>query len=106
MAAEVASKRGALPGREGAAMNRPEQALQRTIVAGLRAALPSEWVIAHYPSGGYRKPVEGAIFKAMGTLPGFPDILVFGEAPWGATCWFLEVKAEKGYVTSIQKACH
>lgn len=87
-------------------MNRIEQSLQRTIVDGLRAALPPSWLVCHYPAGGYRRPVEAAIFKAIGTIPGFPDLMVLGEAEWGAATYFLEVKAGKGVVTDIQRACH
>jgi hypothetical protein len=87
-------------------MRRPEQALQRTIIAGLRAALPQTWLVAHVPNGGKRSAVEGAIFKAMGVLPGVPDILVLGETDHGATAWFFEVKADRGSLTPAQRQMH
>ena len=88
-------------------MNRPEQAIHRQIVAGLRDTLPNTWIVAHIPNGGKRTKVEGAIFKALGTLPGMPDIIILGaDAHGSATAWFLEVKAGRGKPTDIQAACH
>lgn len=85
---------------------RLEQTFQRMVVDGLRAALPRTWLIAHYPAGGYRTQAEAGIFKAMGVLPGFPDIMVLGEASWGAGAWFLELKAGTAGPTEVQQACH
>src|SRR4051812_31638617 len=85
---------------------RPEQTLQRGVVDGLRAALPKTWLVCHVPNGGYRTPAEAAIFKAMGVVPGFPDIMVLGDAEWGAGAWFLELKAGKAGPTDVQQACH
>lgn len=92
-------------------MRRPEQQLQKAIVNALRLALPSRWIVSHYPAGGYRSRVEGAVLKGMGVLPGFPDIMIFGEVVDGAglataTAWFLEVKAGNGPVTPVQRALH
>lgn len=88
-------------------MNRPEQALQRTIVAGLRVCLPQEWFILHYPAGGYRRPVEAAILKAMGVVPGVPDLMILGWSDGGnPTAWFLEVKAGNGRLTPTQRDCN
>lgn len=86
--------------------SRPEQSFQRMVVDGLRAFLPKTWLIVHYPGGGYRTPAEAAIFKAMGVVAGFPDIMVLGEASWGAGAWFLELKAGKAGPTDVQQACH
>lgn len=87
-------------------MRRPEQALQRTIVHGLRVALPPAWFVVHYPAGGYRRPVEAAIFKTMGVIKGFPDLMLLGDATHGATAWFFEVKAGEGRVSAEQRSCH
>lgn len=86
--------------------SRPEQSFQRMVVDGLRAFLPRTWLIVHYPAGGYRTPAEAGIFKAMGAIPGFPDIMVLGEASWGAGAWFLELKTGKLGPTEVQAACH
>jgi hypothetical protein len=88
-------------------MKRIEQAIHRQIVAGLRAALPHGWIIAHIPNGGKRTEVEGAIFKALGVLPGMPDIMLLGaDAHGSATAWFLEVKANNGRLTEAQSLMH
>lgn len=89
-------------------MRRPEQAIHKAVVHYLRVALPHGWIVAHYPAGGYRTKVEAAIFKAMGTIPGFPDVMILGESTvtrWPA-CWFMEVKAPGGRLTDVQSACH
>ena len=59
-------------------MNRPEETLHRAAVAYLRAALPAPWFCAHIPNGGGRSKAEAGILKALGTLAGMPDLLLFG----------------------------
>ena len=88
-------------------MKRIEQAIHRQIVAGLRQVLPHGWIVAHIPNGGKRTQVEGAVFKALGVLPGMPDIVVLGADRQGsATAWFLEVKTDNGRLTEIQSLMH
>jgi hypothetical protein len=87
-------------------MKRLEQSIQRSIITGLRMSLPGGWIVCHPANGGYRTKVEGAIFKAMGVLPGIPDIMVLGEADHGATCWFFEVKSDTGTLTPAQRDMH
>lgn len=90
--------------------SRPEQAIHRAIVQGLRAILPHGWLIFHPPSGIASSRLQGGIFKGLGTLPGYPDLIVHGvtdmvggERPM---VWFLEVKAPKGSVSSVQRDMH
>jgi hypothetical protein len=59
-------------------MKRPEQALQINLVSALRLLLPEPWLVVHVPNGGGRSKAEAGIFKAMGVLAGFPDLLVIG----------------------------
>jgi len=59
-------------------VKRGEEGLQRALVAFLRASLPRPWIVFHCPNGGGRSRAEGGILKAMGTLPGVPDLLIFG----------------------------
>ena len=59
-------------------MKRPEQALQINLVSALRLMLPEPWLVVHVPNGGGRSKAEAGIFKAMGVLAGFPDLLVIG----------------------------
>jgi hypothetical protein len=96
-------------------MKRPEEALQRAIIRGLRLGLPHGFMVHHSPNGGKRSKVEGAIFKALGTVPGWPDITIMGvrhfedgkplEAP-EPVCCFMEVKAMSGRLTDAQMKCH
>ena len=60
-------------------MKRGEEGLQRALVAFLRATLPRPWIVFHCPNGGGRSRAEGGILKAMGTLPGVPDLFVIGK---------------------------
>ena len=81
-------------------MPRPEQILQTQIVNALRLSAPD--VLAfHVPNGGYRTPREAAVFKAMGVVPGIPDLICLW--PIGRV-GFLELKAHKGALTDLQRA--
>jgi hypothetical protein len=88
------------------AMNRPELLLQVAIVEGLRYALPRSWIVAHIPNSAKRSPVAGLANKRAGVLAGMPDLVVFGEAEWGATAYFFEIKAKGGSVSKSQKEVH
>lgn len=57
----------------------PEDALQRSVVAYLRLALPKEAVWWATPNGGYRDPVTAALLQAAGVEPGIPDLFVLFE---------------------------
>lgn len=81
--------------------NRPEDELQRRQVQYLRV-LESQGRLrfAAVPNGGYRRKVEAAIMKGLGTSRGFPDmILCWGD---GKTA-FIENKAPKGTESDAQK---
>lgn len=54
----------------------------------------------HSPNGGARNPREGAKFKQMGTLAGFPDLFLF-IPQGGYHGLFIELKRPK---TAKQKA--
>jgi hypothetical protein len=82
-------------------VKRPEQNTHIAIVRALRLGLPKDWIVCHYPAGGLRTKREAALLKAMGVIPGIPDIIVFG--PQGQ-CWFQEVKAPNGSLSLAQKA--
>lgn len=64
-------------------MRRPEDALQKSLVAHLRAHLPPPWLVWATPNGGGRSKAEAGILKAMGVMAGIPDLYVLGpgEAP-------------------------
>ena len=64
-----------------------------------RAVLAPEVVWFHVPNGGKRDAVAGAKLKAMGALPGVPDLYLAWE---GHTLW-IELKAPKGTVREPQR---
>ena len=59
-------------------MKRAEETLHRAAVVYLRAHLPKPWLVAHPANGGARSKAEAGIFKALGVLAGFPDLLIIG----------------------------
>jgi VRR-NUC domain len=80
-------------------IHRPEQQIQRAIVQHYRhRAAPGVFMFA-VPNGGFRRPVEAAIMKATGTVPGVPDTI------WikGGQVYALELKAENGRLTEAQE---
>lgn len=38
-------------------------------------------LFCHVPNGGYRRPVEAAIFRGLGVRAGVPDFLIFDPPP-------------------------
>ena len=81
---------------------RLEDVIQRNVMLHLRSR-PAPGVCAmHVPNGGWRSPIEGAIFKGLGVMAGAPDVLLLkhGRAE------FLELKAPGGRVSDAQKAAH
>jgi hypothetical protein len=79
-----------------------EYDFHRTVVAFLSKALPHDAWWAHVPNGGYRYATEAKRLKAMGTVPGTPDLLLIHR---GAACW-LELKRKGGYLSPAQSYCH
>lgn len=78
--------------KEGVALNRPEQALQKTIAQYLRIALPVEcWWTAVNPSPGKTRAAAG-LSKAMGMRPGCPDLIFVHNGRFFA----IELKAATG----------
>lgn len=83
----------------------PESELQRAIVPYLRA---KGFYVAHVPNGSKlagnprQRAMRGARLKAEGTVPGFPDLLVYHD---NGRVGHIEVKAEGNYQQPAQKAC-
>jgi hypothetical protein len=79
---------------------RPEDAIQRALVAHykLRAA-PGVFMFA-VPNGGWRSKIEAAIMRGTGTVAGVPDTI------WikGGQIYGLEVKAPGRRATEAQLA--
>ena len=59
-------------------MRRPEQQLQKAVVAHLRARMPKPWLVWATPNGGGRSKAEAGVQKAMGVMAGIPDLFVLG----------------------------
>lgn len=85
----------------------PERDLQIAVAAYLRLALKPPTIWTAFPAGGGGK-VRGAQLKAMGLMPGWPDIIVIhpGEGVHsGYYCIVagIELKAAKGRVSREQE---
>jgi hypothetical protein len=80
-----------------------EAQIQRSIVQWFQAALHPNVAWCAVPNGGYRKRIEAAIMKGLGTIPGAPD-LVLWFPPGKSLC--LEVKADKGRISESQHWFH
>lgn len=94
-------------------IRRPEQELQIAIFNFLKPLMQiqkyKQFCAFHVPNGGQRTKYEGMIFKAMGVMPGVPDIcllLPYNEDDpdsYPRTVW-IELKAGKGDTTDNQDA--
>lgn len=81
-------------------MKHEEDALQRACVRWLRLAHPRVFAF-HCPNGGKRNLAEAARFKAMGVIPGIPDLLILEGRGLA-----VELKSKKGVLTDNQKTVH
>jgi hypothetical protein len=79
---------------------RPEAAIQRAVVQHLRARGRPGLVFFAVENGGYRRPIEAAIMKSLGVLPGVSDLVLLHE---GKT-YFLELKSDNGRLSEHQQA--
>ena len=79
-------------------MQRPEQQIHKAVFQHLRQRGAPGIFAWHTPSGGYRRPVEAAIFKSLGAKAGIPDVLVLHQS----VLFCLELKADGGKPTPIQ----
>jgi hypothetical protein len=86
--------------RKAPAIRQSEFQLQADIVALLRKYRRPDWRFWHTPNGEIRDPRTAAKLKAMGVLPGVPDLLLL--APDGSLrC--LECKAHGGRLSDEQE---
>jgi VRR-NUC domain len=81
---------------------RPEAAIQRSLVDHLRWCARGDVWWTHIPNGGARTAIEGAILKGLGVQAGAPDLLVVraGQA------LFIECKAPGRRLSPAQVECH
>lgn len=91
--------------RRGRAINRPEQELQIACVAWFTLQYPKLAPYLHHsPNGGKRTRTEAGIFKAMGTRPGMPDLMLYYRPPMADwTGLAVEMKGPDGRLTQPQK---
>ena len=77
---------------------RPEAAIQRCVFQHLRARGAPGVFAFHPANGGYRKPIEAAMLKAMGLVAGVPDVIAIHQG----RVYGRELKAEGGKPTPKQ----
>jgi hypothetical protein len=56
----------------------------------------------HVPNGGARRPIEAAILKGLGVVPGVPDVIAIK----GGHVFALEIKVIGGRLCPAQRATH
>jgi hypothetical protein len=76
----------------------PEAALQRSVLAHLKARGAKGLVVWHTPNGGRRSVIEAKIFKGLGVKPGVPDLCIVHRGRF----FGLELKAHRGRTTEAQ----
>jgi len=77
-----------------------EQQIQSAVFEHLRVR-GAPGIFAWHPfSGGYRRPIEAAIYKSLGARAGLPDVMVLHRSK----LFCLELKKEGGRVTDKQLA--
>jgi hypothetical protein len=82
--------------------SQPERKIQVAVVNHLAwRASPDVWW-THFPAGGRRSRITGAILKGMGTRVGVPDLLIVSRGKLFA----LELKAERGRLSPVQRETH
>lgn len=79
-------------------MKRPEQEIQKAVLVHLKVRGVPSILYFHVPSGGYRRPIEAAIFTSLGAIPGIPDLIIIKAGH----CFALELKAEGGRLSDNQ----
>jgi hypothetical protein len=77
---------------------RPEQELQKAVLEHLAWRSVPGMFVFHYPAGGWRSPIEAAIFRGLGVVAGIPDVLIIRAGHVFA----LELKTAHGHLTVTQ----
>jgi hypothetical protein len=80
-----------------------EQDIQRTVIQHLAWRAHPDAFCFHVPLGGYRRPVEAAILKSIGTIAGVPDLvcILYGRI------YCVEIKSTHGgRVSDVQRVVH
>jgi hypothetical protein len=80
----------------------PERQIQVAVGNHLAWRAPPDVWWTHFPAGGRRSRINGAILKGMGTRAGVPDLLIVSRGRLFA----LELKAERGRLSPVQRETH
>jgi hypothetical protein len=86
--------------RKPAVLRPKELAMHLAVADLLRRFARADWRWGHYPAGEHRDVRTAAKLKAMGTQPGWPDIVLFD--PTGRL-HALELKREDETLTDVQE---
>jgi VRR-NUC domain len=78
------------------------QHLHIPVVAALRRFISPGWKFFHCPNGEIRSKRDASKLKAMGVLPGVPDLILFPPASKDPTV-FLEFKRGSARLTDEQR---
>lgn len=90
----------AAPGKRRSSMS--EDTIHRAVVGHLNVRARKGVFYLHPANGGYRTKTEAARFVGLGVRAGVPDLIIFK----GGKTYGLELKADKGRVTPIQRSVH
>jgi hypothetical protein len=83
--------------------SQPERGLQVALIEHLQLRAPAGTWWTHYPSGGRRNRITGAVLKGMGAKPGVPDLLIVSRG----RLFGLELKnGMRGRLSPTQVATH
>jgi hypothetical protein len=77
---------------------RLEQEMQKAVLEHLAWRSAPEVFVFHYPAGGWRSPVEAAIFQSLGVVAGIPDLLIIHAG----RIYGLELKTKHGRLSGNQ----
>lgn len=80
-----------------------EDALQVAVIQYLRVTLSPSVLFWHTPNGGKRNAREAGRLKAMGVLPGVPDIILTWNSFGRPFIMGIELKSKDGRHTDNQK---
>ncbi len=84
------------------ARSQPERLMHKALIAHLGWRCPANTWWTHFPSGGARSRVTGALMKSFGTKAGVPDILILHRGQ----LYGLELKSAHGRLSDVQRQCH
>ena len=79
-----------------------EDAIHRAVIGHLNVRARKGCIYWHTPNGGARGKTEAARFVGLGVKAGIPDLVII----MGGEVYGLELKADKGRVTPIQRSVH